>query len=269
MDLDDELRRLLGDADERLDVPVRPDATEVITAGARRVRRRRIAAATATGALTAVALVAGAVILVGGEPDAMPPALRYTNDPPAAVSTTTTTTTTTSRTSTSRTTQGSATGTREEPPPVVESRTQASEPPRPQLGLPVVGPTGFQRLSLGQTLEEAQATGMLGDPSYEAEGGCPWYALLVDGEPVGSVYAGTHVDGITVYSSRTPEGAGPGWTAQQVKTVYPDLGLPLADDDGSALVSVPGNQGARYRLSFEQGAVTGFQLQDPAGACFA
>ncbi|MGH3863358.1 hypothetical protein [Actinokineospora sp.] len=61
MNLDDELQRLF--ADERLDVPVRPGATEAVVAGARRVRRRRVATA-AVGGAAALSLLAGTAIVL-------------------------------------------------------------------------------------------------------------------------------------------------------------------------------------------------------------
>lgn len=253
IDLDDELRRLLADADERLDVPVRPDAPDVIVAGAKRVRRRRVAAAAATGALTAVALVAGVIILVGGKPDAMPPALRYTHNPPVAATTTTTTGTTTSRTSTSQTTQSSATGTREVPPPPEEEtrQTESSAPQPPKLDLPVLGPTGFQSLGLGQTLEQAQATGMVGVVNPETPWtSCTEYQLLVDGAPAGHVYFSTGglLATIAPRAARTPEGVGPGWTVGQAQTVYPDFDAQAAMQNGNAEARVPGNGNATFLI---------------------
>lgn len=56
-----ELRRLFAGLEGRLDVPVRPDATTAIVAGARRLRRRRAGAM--IGAVVALA-VAGAGIAV-------------------------------------------------------------------------------------------------------------------------------------------------------------------------------------------------------------
>lgn len=73
MDLDDELRRLFQD--QRLDIPVKPGADDAVVTGARRVRRRRRALASAGSAFAVAALVAGGVALAGlGGPTSMPPA---------------------------------------------------------------------------------------------------------------------------------------------------------------------------------------------------
>jgi hypothetical protein len=61
-ELDAELRRLFGD--ERLTVRPKSDAPEAIVAGARRIRRRRTAMISASGAVVAVALV-GASLTFG------------------------------------------------------------------------------------------------------------------------------------------------------------------------------------------------------------
>ena len=73
MDLDDELRRLFQD--QRLDIPVKPGADHAVVTGARRVRRRRVALASAGSAFAVAALVAGGVALAGlGGTASMPPA---------------------------------------------------------------------------------------------------------------------------------------------------------------------------------------------------
>ncbi|HEX6343294.1 hypothetical protein [Umezawaea sp.] len=73
MDLDDELRRLFQD--QRLEIPVKPGADHAVVTGARRVRRRRVALASAGSAFAVAALVAGGIALAGlGGPASMPPA---------------------------------------------------------------------------------------------------------------------------------------------------------------------------------------------------
>jgi hypothetical protein len=83
VDLDDELRRLFHD--QRLDIPVRPGADVAVVTGARRVRRRRLALASAGSTFAVAALVAGGIALSGlGGASSMPPA-----GPPAVTSTVT------------------------------------------------------------------------------------------------------------------------------------------------------------------------------------
>jgi hypothetical protein len=93
MDLEDELTRLFQD--ERLDVRVAADAEQTVVAGARRVRRRRIALVSAAGVLSVSALAAGAVFLVRPTPtptEVGGPQLTITSSTPSPVPPTTATT---------------------------------------------------------------------------------------------------------------------------------------------------------------------------------
>lgn len=272
MNLDDELKRLF--ADERLEVPARPGAEDAIVAGAQRVRRRRIAAVTASGALAVAAVVAAGVLLTGGHQDAMPPANRYKNTP-----TSTTTTTTTSSTTQSSTTQNVPTGTvggdAEAPPTKEEENTEptslTSAPP-PVLNYPVLGPTGFQALWLGQTQQEAEATGMVGVSTGQYGDNCAEYQLLVDDADVGLVY---FRDGglvaLVPFTSQTPEGVGPGWTVEQAAAAYPDLDVEFALANRYAIVSVPGNPDATFRLLVDGGLdeIVRITMQTAAQPCFS
>lgn len=83
MDLDDELRRLFQD--DRLEIQVKPGADEAVVTGARRLRRRRVAMASAASTLAVATVVAGGVALSG--------VAGPTDLPPAASSVLTTTTT--------------------------------------------------------------------------------------------------------------------------------------------------------------------------------
>jgi hypothetical protein len=73
------------------------------------------------------------------------------------------------------------------------------------------------------------------------------------------VYVTDTVSAIAPRPAKTPEGVGAGWTAEQVKEEYPDLDEQAAAG-GSALVSVPGNARASYRLEFANGEVTSVTL---------
>lgn len=271
MDLDDELRRLF--ADERLEVPARPGADEVILAGAQRVRRRRIAAVTASGTLAVVGAVAAGILLAGGHPDAMPPANRYENTPASA--TTTTTTSSSTRSSSTRTVPQGTIGGTEQPPSSQEdddpgTTTSTVEPP-PSLDYAVLGPGGFSALRLGQSQEEAGATGMVGMPTSEIYGNCSEYQLLVDDAHVGWVYfSSSGVAAIMPFESRTPEGVGPGWTVEQAAAVYPDLDVTSALANRYAIVSVPGNPAATFRLLVDTAAdeIARITMQTAVEPCF-
>lgn len=257
MDLDDELRQLF--TSDRLDVPVRADADQVILAGARRLRRRRIATATAGGVFAVVAVVIGGIALAGGNPDAMPPATTNPSTPPAASSVEVSTLPSAS-TAVAPPLGTTSTPTQSSTRPVVPTRT--SEPGPPDLNFPELGPTGFQALELGQTVEEAQATGLLG-PIVQDGGadGCSIYELLSDDRTSGRVYAyGGALVAIAADPAQTPEGVGPGWTIEQARVEYPDLreGIP---GSGAWFTVVPGNASARYALETADGVVTSVTLR--------
>ena len=271
MNLDDELRQLFSD--ERLEVPARPGAEDVLVAGAQRVRRRRIAAVTASGALAVVAVVAAGFLLTGGNPDAMPPANHYKNTPTS----TATTTTTSSSTQPSTTTQNVTTGTlggNEDPPDTgtgnTESTSTSVDPP-PVLGYPVVGPSGFRALLLGQSEEDAQSTGMIGVQTAELYGNCSEYQLLVDSVNVGLVYfSSSGLAAVMPWEAQTPEGVGIGWTLEQAAAVYPDLDPGSALANGFAVVSAPGNPAATYYLLVDSSldTIARVPLQTAARPCF-
>jgi hypothetical protein len=272
MNLDDELKRLF--VDERLEVPARPGAEDVIVAGAQRVRRRRIATVTASGALAVAAVVAASVLLTGGHQDAMPPANHYKNTPTSTTSTTTTTGSTTQSSTTQNLPTGTVGGDVEAPPTNEEENTEPSSPtsaPPPALDYPVLGPTGFQSLWLGQTQQEAEGTGMVGVSTGQYGDNCSEYQLLVDGADVGLVY---FRDGGLValmpFTSQTPEGVGPGWTVEQAAAAYPDLDVEFALANRYAIVSVPGNPDATFRLLIDGGLdeIVRITMQTAAQPCF-
>jgi hypothetical protein len=263
MDLDDELRQLFT-ADDRMDVPVKAEAEEIIVAGARRVRRRRIVAATASGALGVVVAVVAGIALAGGSPDAMPPATDVPTTLPAASSAEISSVT--SQTSAAAPPLSAPSHTTTTPKPntrVPPSHTTGPKPP--DLGFPVLGPTGLKGLELGQSLEDAQATGLLGPKSSDS-GGCGVYELT-DDRVTGSVYVSTTVQAIMADPTETPEGVGSGWTIAQAKAAYPDLDE-VAAEAGHAVVPVPGNASATYNLYFSDGEVTQVTLQLADQACF-
>lgn len=261
MDLDDELKELFGS--DRLDVAVRADAEEIIVAGARRVRRRRIAAATASGVLGVVVAVVAGFILTSGNPDAMPPATSTTTPRPAASSPSITSLP--SQTSAAAPPLGTTTTAAPPSKPQPHTKTTPSGPP--DLSYEVVGPTGLRSLALGQTLEEAQATGLVGNTT-DGNGGCAVYELISDDRIAGHVYISTTVQAIAAYPVQTPEGVGKGWTVEQVKAEYPGLDEGAAMTNGYALVPVPGNPSADYRLQFSDGEVTGVTLQTGDQGCY-
>jgi len=272
VELDDELRRMFAEADDRLDVPVRPDAEQLIVAGARRVRRRRIATATAGGAVAVVAVVLGGIALAGGTPDAMPPATKEmaptTRTSTAATSTTSPVTSTTTQQPQNNSTQTN------QPTKGETGQTRPSDrvDPPPVLNLEVLGPTGIRSVVLGQSLDSAETTAMLGTKTG-GNGACDQYELLLDSTPSGSVYLspadGGKVEAISSSVTQTPEGVGPGWTVKQVSAVYPDVTEAGVADYGHGFAAVPGNPNASYRLTFNTaGVLTGYTLENVSQPCF-
>lgn len=264
MDLDDELRRLL--ASDRLDVPVRPDAEHNIVTGARRVRRRRIATVTTGGAVAVAAVVFAGVALASGQPDGVSAA---THNP------TTTSSSAVDTGSLVESTGESAPDTRaggdQNDTPPVSDGSDDTDTDTPGVEFPVLGPTGFRELELGQTVDEAQATGQLGDrdPVMGVGGGCDYHRLLMDGpgDFAGFVLVSDTVLDIDSNRMQTPEGIGPGSTVEQAKALYPDLDEEAAAK-GSALVAVPGNDNAQYRLQFTDGEIARIALQEADQPCF-
>ncbi|HEX6359875.1 hypothetical protein [Actinophytocola sp.] len=262
-DLDAELRQLF--TSDQLDVAVRADAEQVIVTGARRIRRRRIATATAGGVFAVVAVIIGGIVLTGGNPDAMPPATTKPAPPPAATSIEGTTTLPAASSAAAPPLGGTTTTVTKTPKAPVT--TKSTEPGPPDLNYAVLGPTGIGQLELGQTLEEAQATGQLGEVVEDGgPDGCSTYKLA--SRAAGEVYVAGTVQAIDVRPAQTPEGVGPGWSVKHVKTVYSEVDETFVKDNGEILVSVPGNQSAHYRLKFADGLVTGVSLQAADRSCF-
>jgi hypothetical protein len=195
-------------------------------------------------------IVVAGVVFAGDQPGAMPPANHViattTSSPLELVETDTETE--------SESPPPTSTSAEDEPDLTTSDSTEQAETSTEGPDFPVVGPTGLHDLKLGQTMEEARATGMVGD--QQASGvACLAYDVLLDGSVVGTVYVSSIVQSITG-ELRTPEGIGPGSTLNQAKAVYPDLDVhyyPAEQDPG--LASVPGNDNARYRLMFGDNGV--------------
>lgn len=158
MNLDDELQRLF--ADDRLDVPVRHGAAEAVVAGARRVRRRRIAMS-AVGGAAALSLLAGTAIVLtkpgpthsvpGAEISATgditaPPTERSADPAPTSVK----------APGNSGIRTGSVTG-----KPTSSTSPSDFQPEDGVDGTVPFGPDGYLALRLGMTAEQAEATGLI------------------------------------------------------------------------------------------------------------
>ncbi|NIH78764.1 hypothetical protein [Amycolatopsis viridis] len=252
MNVEDELSRLFQD--ERLDVAVRPDAEQLVVAGARRRRHRRTAAAVTGGALAMVALTAIGIALAGvdgGRMDTLP----ATNPPIPAVPTTAASvpgepvfpppssnavppSASGGAMSSSATVPGSGSRT-----PAPSSSSAPASKQRPASTDPTIGPSGWGRLVLGMSEAQAVATdefdmseGVSGSPCHRywlRNGG----SSPVDISPSYGVARISAKPGVT-----TPEGIGVGSTDDEVMAAYPS-----ATKTGYVITApVPGNSRAVY-----------------------
>lgn len=239
MDLEDELKRLFQD--QRLDVRVAEDAEKSVVAGARRVRRNRIAAIGTASALGAAVVVAGTLVLAGGSPESTGVA----NEPPP-LTITSTESSPTSATSTTTKPEPSQINTPSEP-------TRVARPGQPPGALTELGPDGLGDLRLGMTYEEAVKTGQL----EGRQAGTSCSVIQVKGMPETSTLTFTKTYGLVAIhltgDARTASGIGIGASEKQVRAQHPDLLVPNA---GDATAPADGNTKATYRFTFARGAVS-------------
>lgn len=276
MDLDDELRRLF--ADERLEVPARPEADRVIVAGARRIRRRRAGVVFGGGMLSVVAmLAAGTAFGVSGDAPqhtttavaADSSELTTTTTPAPAPTTTSVVPTSTVAPSTASIARSTTTTTTT----TTETTTSTTTKAKPPSGAVMFGPTTVNGLRLGMTAGEAVATGLVtarsgsttaagclgydwaGRPSHS-----PAYPLLFSPK-----YGLVRIGGLS--EAETPEGIYDGSTDDDVQGVYPDqAGSHMGT--GEWVTSVPGNANAHYWFILADHVVTDMRLELAVQDCY-
>lgn len=241
MDLEDELKRLFQD--QRLDVRVAQDAEKTVVAGARRVRRNRIAAIGTAGALGAAIVVAGTLVLSGGKPESTgvatePPPLTITSTEPDP------TTPPSSLTATPEPSEPTQVG-----PPAGSMRPSA-----PAEKSEILGPDGYGGLKLGMPYSQAAKFGQLEGRSIIVTG-CTDYTLKeMSGES--NVWFSQTYGLVAIYLSgkaSTASGISVGSTEKQVRDKHPDL---LVPNSGEASAKVEGNTKAAYRFTFTRGVVS-------------
>jgi hypothetical protein len=244
MDLEDELTRLFQD--ERLDVRVAPHAEQAVVAGARRVRRRRVALISAAGVLGALAVAGGTIVLARG------PATTDSAVPPPPLPITSSVTSTSPEPSASLadpTPEGPPPTMKPSTPPEATRATTSISPPRTSSPSPisatVLGPTGYGSLRLGMTEAQLLATGQVSAARTPGAGTCAQYTI--NGQS-GSRLEVSATRGLVIIDPgtaiHTPEGISEGSTVQQAKAKYADY-----DSQGSpVIVKVPGNPAAWFYL---------------------
>lgn len=271
MDLDDELRRVFAAADDRLDVPVRANAEEMIVAGARRRRRRRIVATAGGGAVAVVVAVVGGVLLTNPHQDAMPPAISETVTP-TSTSDVVTSSSVSSPAVTSAAATVPSTGTsaqRTERTETQETQPDVDDVPPPQPLGEQIGPMAWRGVRLGMTHDETLASGFQTSGESNPGGSCSAYGLFEqDGTSAGTMWIASDGKVASVSSKgpvHTPEGVSPGWTVAQVRTVYPQV----VDAASPQLVPVPGNRDGVYRFQFDGGVLKSIILERGGHSCYS
>jgi hypothetical protein len=275
VDIDDELRKLF--ADDRLSVPVRPEADGVIVTGARRVRRRRAGMVFGGGMLSAATvLVASTAFGVAGD---SPPRV------PLAAAESSGLTTTTEPPSPSPSTIERITSVA--PPPVTTERRTTTKPPpttttttttptkaKPPTTPLAFGPTAVGSLRLGMSIDEAVAAGVIqpGTPPPAPVAGCQGYdwlgrsaapsaSPLLFSPTLGLVRIGGRVD------AETPEGIYAGSSDEDVRAVYPNQAKSHTGAN-EWVAPVPGNPSANYWLVLSKHVVTDVRLELAAQDCY-
>lgn len=272
MNLDDELQRLF--ADDRLDVPVRPGATEAVVAGARRVRRRRVVM-TAVGGAAALSLLAGTAIVL-----AKPGPTQSVPGSDASVSTTGhITASPTERSDESAPTSMNAPGNSGTRTGSVTGKPPASSAPqstgRPDDGTMAFGPDGHLALRLGMTAEEAEATGLI-TPNVQpvSSKGCKGYdykGLPKDAAHYAVLISPTY--GLVRLANgprraETAEGINVDSSESDMKKAYP-ISAGSHGAVGEWVTQVPGHADKRYWFLVRDGKVAEMRLELATQDCYA
>jgi len=273
VDLDDELGRLF--ADDRLDVPVRAGAVEAVVSGARRVRRRRIALASAGGAMAVTALVVGGIALAGvGGTQSLPPASQNT----VTISQTSSVVPTTRVIMPTLVPGNTATGSqsimpRKSTPPATSVTT--TPPPASSAAIPagrLIGPMAYGDVQLGTSWDVMRASGVVDEARKQVTpSGCLKYPLRIGGKNDGFVWGAEEagVQGLAPNQLvHTPEGAQIGWPIERVRDIYVNANMEVVDLGGGTLeVRSPIGVGPRYRFGFGNGTVTSIGITTSGQYC--
>lgn len=267
-----ELDRLF--ADERLDLRPMPGAVQRIVTGAQRRRRRRTVFATG-GATAAVSVLVAAGLVFGGgvlpgdpsEESRTVPAgssSRSTSVPVAAP-------VTPGLLEREVASEGESTAPRRSlthsPPARSTVLSSIDPPPRGSIATtePVLGPDGYQALTLGMPRQDALETGMLAEHEYVSpeHNGCEHYRLAEGAAAIEEVtVSGTRgVVGFRASAAQTAQGIAPGSSASRLHETYPELTVE------HGWYAVPTSAG-HYLFRTAAGTVTEMWLVSTDPACW-
>ncbi|MEV4311376.1 hypothetical protein [Actinocrispum sp. NPDC049592] len=268
-DLEEELTRLFQD--RRLDVQVAADAEKTVVAGARRVRRNRIALVSAAGVVAAAVLATGTIVLTHG-----PSKSNQVADAPTLSVTSTSTDTTSPGTTPQVQTPSAATtppasGRANAPTVMTSPRGPAASTSKPAVvpavTATVLGPNGYGPFRLGMTAEQVVATGQVNQPAAPVPAGqCVTYTI--GGQPGSRIVVSPRSGVVLIDPSikvHTPEDVGEGTNIEIALSHYRDFDA----QKSPSVVAVPGRTSAWYSISYDMDTskVTGIILLGSQTEC--
>ncbi|MGW4482763.1 hypothetical protein ACWEOE_02890 [Amycolatopsis sp. NPDC004368] len=269
-ELEQRLRALFSD--DRLVVPAPADAEPSILAGARRRRQRRKVLMSASGAVCALALVSGGLVVVKVQTTAGTADLTASRLTAPSVSATPPVT---SPTSAAPPVASAPLG----EPPVKQTRAPAppkhhTPPPSTRGDAPakvtkgsLLTSNGLGVLKLGMTEQQLTESGLTLTPVKESAG-CTYYDVAGEGVPAAATAVVSPDAGVVVVkpdgAAHTPEGVGEGSAAADVTAAYPD-----ASQASDELVAPTGTEGAYHFTLADDGSVSSLDVRAVNQTCAA
>jgi hypothetical protein len=262
VNLDDELRRIFSD-EERLDLPLRDDAVSSVVAGARRIRRRRLAAIVASGTLVVAGLTGGTIALAGlGASESPQPVAQGPTAVPTTIQPITSATAAPGPVSQSPPPQGTASKT-------ITNRSTTPPPP----ARATIGPSSYNGLALGMPAQVAESTGAIvanSEPTsskgclgydYKGSPNQPNHYSVLISPNVGVVRIAGRSDAIT------PEGLTVGAPESEMKRLYP---TPSNGHRGTDewVTAVPANSAAQYWIIVRNQSVAEIRIELKSQDCY-
>jgi hypothetical protein len=272
-ELDAALRRLFGD--ERLAVQPKAGAPEAIVAGARRIKRRRVAVLSSSVAMVAVALVAGsltfgsfrtqdnlAALSTGAMKTSQAQQTAAATAPPDAPIATPPSSDVTSSAAPRGLPPDDTRVTTTKPPAKTTSNPPKTEPKFVSTG-PLLAADGFGMLKLGAPVEGSLASDVTLEP-VPTSTACAGYNFSGNGVPAtGFAAASNNYVAIIVPSGavHTAEGIGTGSTKGDVKQTY------VGAVENESGFFAPAGPASVYRFTLDGDVVQSIQLEKMNNDC--